>query len=104
MMNKLIEWLKWQIAAKEMQELENWRIEWHEHRRWFAEKNYRDCEESIAQKAAKYGYNAGLEAAKLAVLGTEIVYEVNSQGDYDHDAVKTKWNTMEAIEQLKEQK
>ena len=34
---KLLEWLKWQIAKKEMAELDRWRIEWHDHRRWFAE-------------------------------------------------------------------
>jgi hypothetical protein len=30
-------WIKWRIAKKEMAELEQWRIQWHEHRRWFAE-------------------------------------------------------------------
>jgi hypothetical protein len=33
----MIEWLKWRIARREMEELEQWRIEWEEHRRWFAE-------------------------------------------------------------------
>ena len=33
----MLEWLKWRIAYKEMQELQNWRMEWHQHRRWFAE-------------------------------------------------------------------
>ena len=33
----LVEWLKWRVAPKEMEELERWRIQWHEHRRWFAE-------------------------------------------------------------------
>lgn len=36
MMN-LVEWLKWRVAPKEMEELERWRIQWEEHRRWFAE-------------------------------------------------------------------
>ena len=34
---KMFEWLKWQVAKKEMEELTRWRIQWHEHRRWFAE-------------------------------------------------------------------
>ena len=34
---KLFEWLKWWVAPKEMEELERWRVQWHEHRRWFAE-------------------------------------------------------------------
>lgn len=34
---KLPEWLKWWIAPNEMAELEQWRIQWTEHRRWFAE-------------------------------------------------------------------
>ena len=33
----LIERLKWLVAPKEMEELDRWRIQWHEHRRWFAE-------------------------------------------------------------------
>lgn len=36
-MSHLIEWLKWRVAPKEMEELERWRAQWHEHRRWFAE-------------------------------------------------------------------
>ena len=33
----MITWLKWLISKQEMQELERWRIQWGEHRRWFAE-------------------------------------------------------------------
>ena len=29
--------LKWWIAGKELAELERWRVQWQEHRRWFAE-------------------------------------------------------------------
>lgn len=36
-LSKFLHWLKWQIAPKEMAELERWHIYWHEHRRWFAE-------------------------------------------------------------------
>ena len=34
---KLVEWVKWRVAPREMEELERWRIQWEEHRRWFAE-------------------------------------------------------------------
>lgn len=33
----MLEFLKWLVASKEMAELERWRIEWNEHRRWLAE-------------------------------------------------------------------
>lgn len=33
----MLEWLKWKIARKEMQELEFWRIHWVETRRWLGE-------------------------------------------------------------------
>lgn len=33
----MLNWLKWLIAKKEMHELERWRIEWEQHRRWLAE-------------------------------------------------------------------
>lgn len=33
----MLEFLKWLVARKEMAELERWRVEWHEHRRWLAE-------------------------------------------------------------------
>ena len=31
------EWIKWLVAKQEMIELERWRVEWEEHRRWMAE-------------------------------------------------------------------
>ena len=33
----MIKRLKWWIAGKELAELERWRVQWQEHRRWFAE-------------------------------------------------------------------
>ena len=33
----MLEQLKWWIARKELVELERWRVQWNEHRRWFAE-------------------------------------------------------------------
>ncbi len=36
-MAKLLNWLKWRLAPQEMAELERWHVQWHEHRRWFAE-------------------------------------------------------------------
>ncbi len=32
-----MEWLKRLIARKELEELDSWRLQWHEHRRWMAE-------------------------------------------------------------------
>lgn len=37
MLKWFMNWLKWKIAHAEMAELERWRIQWHEHRRWLAE-------------------------------------------------------------------
>ena len=31
------EWLKWLIARDEMIELERWRVQWEEHRKWMGE-------------------------------------------------------------------
>lgn len=33
----MINWLKWLVAGKEMQELYRWRVKWQEYRRWLAE-------------------------------------------------------------------
>lgn len=33
----MLNWLKWLIARKEMQELDRWRVQWEVHRRWLAE-------------------------------------------------------------------
>ena len=33
----IIEWLKRLIAGREMDELDRWRVRWHETRRWLAE-------------------------------------------------------------------
>ena len=33
----MLNWLKWKIASKELAELERWRVQWYQHRRWFAE-------------------------------------------------------------------
>lgn len=33
----MINWLKWLIAGKELQELYRWRVKWQEYRRWLAE-------------------------------------------------------------------
>lgn len=33
----MLEWLKWKIAGREMAELERWRVQWHETRRWLGE-------------------------------------------------------------------
>lgn len=33
----MLNWLKWLIAGEEMRELERWRVQWEQHRRWFAE-------------------------------------------------------------------
>lgn len=33
----MLDWLKWRVAPKEMAELDRWRIQWEEHRRWLAE-------------------------------------------------------------------
>lgn len=36
-MKRFIEWLKWCVAGREMEELHRWRTYWEESRRWLAE-------------------------------------------------------------------
>lgn len=33
----MIEWLKWLVAGKELEELERWRVKWEIYRRWLSE-------------------------------------------------------------------
>ena len=35
--HEMLNWLKWMIAGKELSELERWRVQWQESRRWMAE-------------------------------------------------------------------
>ena len=41
----MLEWLKWKIAGREMAELERWRVQWHDTRRWLAE--FRDAADAL---------------------------------------------------------
>lgn len=41
----MLNWLKWLIARKEMQELDRWRVQWEVHRRWLAE--FRDAADAL---------------------------------------------------------
>lgn len=41
----MLEWLKWKIARKEMQEREFWHMYWEETRRWLAE--FQDAKDAL---------------------------------------------------------
>ena len=47
----MLEWLKWKIAGREMAELERWRVEWHQARRWIGEfPDARDALDRLRQE------------------------------------------------------